>query len=46
MEIVITPQPVMIITRKFDKKNTAMSKKFDGDFMSANCDVIFFFSDL
>ena len=28
---------------KFDKRNTATSKKFDDDVMSANCNVIVFF---
>ena len=28
---------------KLNKTNTATSKKFDGDVMSANCDVIVFF---
>ena len=28
---------------KLDKRNTATSKKFDNDIMSANCDVIVFF---
>ena len=28
---------------KLDKRNTATSKKFDDDVMSANCDVIVFF---
>ena len=28
---------------KLDKRNMTMSKKFDDDVMSANCDVIVFF---
>ena len=28
---------------KFDRRNMAMSKKFDDDIMSANCDVIVIF---
>ena len=29
---------------KFGKRNTTMSKKFDDDVMSENCDVIFIFA--
>ena len=29
---------------KLDKRNKTTSKKFDGDFMSENCDVIVIFS--
>ena len=41
MKIVITPEPVMLLTQigpvtKIDKRNMAMSKKFDDDVMSAN----------
>ena len=48
MKIVITPEPVMLLTQpgpvtKIDKRNMAMSKKFDDDVMSANCEVILIF---
>ena len=48
MKIVVTPEPVMLLTQpgpvtKIDKRNMAMSKKFDDDVMSANCEVILIF---
>ena len=46
-KIVITPEPVMILTWNFDqwlvKKNKATSKKFDDDVLSENCDIIVIF---
>ena len=32
------------LVTKLDKRNMATSKKFDGDIMSANCDVVVIFS--
>ena len=31
------------LVTKIDKRNTATSKKFDNDVMSANCDIIVMF---